>query len=164
MFLSTFLSHRDIRQHEEVTLRYNDPAESLMEVHDMIGGCFYADRCECGSLFCHGDMLRRVAAGWVLESDCFFFGDVGGQLLVNVDLIQHANAVARSRFGVSEKATAALSESARMDVMKSLESTQRLAKMHPSDVVNLFHRSVNVDELTLDELEIMIEDEVIGRP
>lgn len=129
----------------------------------MIGGCFFADRCECGSLFCHGEMLRRVAAGWVLESDCFFFEDVGGELLLNVDRIQHANDVVRTRFGVSENATPALAESARMNVLKTLELTEGLAKMHPSDVVNLFHRSVNVDELTLDELEILIEDEVIGR-
>lgn len=132
----------------------------------MIGGCFSADQCECGSLFCHGDMLRRVAKGCVLDSDCFFFVDVSGQLFLNFDLIQRANGIARNGFRrVDPHTPTALVETIRMDVLNRLgEESKGLARMHPATVLHLYHRRVREDELTLDELEILEEDRVIGRP
>ena len=87
------LNIRPIRQHEEITLQYNDVrTDKPLDVGEVIGGCFRPEECHCGYPFCMGDVLRRLDDGTLNENDVMFFHtDNTVMLSVNTERYTLAN-------------------------------------------------------------------------
>lgn len=91
MYVCLFIP-RSIRRHEEITLQYNLLANGLLDVCDVVGGCFQSHQCFCGCKFCVGDILRRLHHG-ISEPDdvLFFILDNQEGLFVDMGLVYKAN-------------------------------------------------------------------------
>lgn len=88
----TFCSHHsDIAAHEQLLLSYERPRRLLISVDENLGGSFPAEECRCGSVFCCGDILRRLAAGKLLPSDTYFFTSTAPELKIRIHAIRQAN-------------------------------------------------------------------------
>lgn len=83
--------HSDIAAHRELLLTYERPTRLLISVDAALGGAFAVNECRCGSVFCCGDILRRLAAGKLLPSDTFFFTNTAPELKIRVHAIRRAN-------------------------------------------------------------------------
>ena len=90
---------RDISQHEEITLHYNELDNGLMDVSDVVGGCFHAYDCKCGYPFCCGPIIYRLIDGIVTETDAWFFPlNVDDKLCIDMNEISAANAMYLAMF------------------------------------------------------------------
>lgn len=151
--------------HEEIVLRYNNPVTTKMKVHEVVGGCFTPDCCQCGALFCHGATLRRMSEGYVLPSDRYCFDEKDGTLLMDVELMERANDVGRIRFaGTADPTEPAKCEDSRMSVWKILaQGMGELRKIHPTTLLNLYNRQVQWDETPEHLRVLLVEDGVVVR-
>ena len=96
MIPSTFTHFifRDIGCQEEITVQYNDLKDGLLDVSDVIGGCFSASECKCGYAFCCGTILCRLLDGTLTDNDAWFFpSDMETKLCIYMNAISVANAL-----------------------------------------------------------------------
>lgn len=73
-------------------MQYNLVPNNLLDVCDVIGGCFQAHQCRCGYKFCVGDILRRLHDGCSTSEDMIFFvSDKEDRVSINLDVLKTAN-------------------------------------------------------------------------
>ena len=74
-----------IKVHDQITVFYNSNTNGLLNVREMIGGCFYAHKCRCGAPFCCGEIVTRLRNNCLTESDRYFFPVTTGDSKVWID-------------------------------------------------------------------------------
>lgn len=89
--MCSLLCYSNIPAHHELLLSYERPSRLLISIDDALGGALPVSACRCGSVFCCGDILRRLSSGKPEKADTLFFTNTAPELKIRLNAITKAN-------------------------------------------------------------------------
>lgn len=91
MACCSILMPRSIRACDQLILSYEKPTKQIIRRKEKLGGAVRPEQCQCGCVFCCGDILRRLECDMLCQSDTYFFNNTVGPLSLCIQMIKQAN-------------------------------------------------------------------------